>query len=174
VAAISSHTQDGFGQRLDCPAASPRCAFPRKRSSRKFLSLTLARAASVAGPAIDGALNGAHVRTRAATAVSLSDARYLHRWTWRTWRVSNTAHEASRATTTLGDLQRATVAMAELRAMPALRAAGVRCRRHPLGPRRVERRLAAARALYRVRTRGCYPSASQLGRCRRRLSTVSS
>ncbi len=40
------------------------------------------------------------------------------------------------------------LAMAELREVPASRAAGVRRRRHQLGPRRVERCAAAAGALH--------------------------
>jgi hypothetical protein len=62
--------------------------------------------------------------------------------------------------------------MAELRALPAPRAAGLRGRCHPLGPRRVKRRAARARALHRVRTQGRDHTASGLGRRGRRLPAV--
>ena len=60
-----------------------------------------------------------------------------------------------RTTTTLGDLQRHTVALALLREVPALGADRLRCARHPLGTRHVERQAPTMRSVHGLRTQGC-------------------
>ena len=56
-----------------------------------------------------------------------------------------------RTTTTLGDLQRHTVALALLREVPALGADRLRCARHPLGTGHVERQAPTMRSVHGLR-----------------------
>ena len=95
-------------------------------------------------------------------------------WTWRALQASNPTHEdapydhhARRPT------PRDAVALVELRALPTSRAAGVRGRCYPLGPRCVEQRPAGARALHALRPQRRDAPTSRLGRGERRLHAIS-
>jgi hypothetical protein len=92
-------------------------------------------------------------------------------WTRRSRRASNVAygprsHHAWRSTAVVA------MAMASLREVSALRAAGVRRAGDPLGPERIERQATGVRAVHRVRPQGRDYSASGMGRRAHRLYAV--
>jgi hypothetical protein len=100
----------------------------------------LANAASIAHGIKQPRHGRALVSVRARTTIGSG-------WTRHEPRASNKAHEdPSRHHHARRPAPRDALALAELRALPAARATGVRGRGHPLGPRRVERRAAATRA----------------------------